>query len=784
MNSFFHFIKVTAAVIFLVIQAARPGAFADTSGRGKTGPLELNRSRDRLYAGLFAEYLEDKSRSLTIKQALSPEYDAKFQPIGSKIKNIGYTDSAYWVRFRVKNGEQKKTCWLLNALPAWINVIDIYFIHKNHVVHRRGGVNFPFARREIKVNDFIFPFSLDPGETALVYIRIFTVSSQLNISIWSPGKYIENYFIYQLLNGIYFGLLFVMAVYNFMIFLSILDKSYLYYTIYLTAMGLFLVSMTGYGFAYFWPDLTETGITISRIFSSIYLVVAILQAMNFLKVKEHFPVSYRVLQLMALSPAAVIVLFFFPQIRGMSLLPALSAVNAAVITLTIFIISIRSFKRGFRPARYFTLAWIFLFLGVLTFVLKQFAVFPENIFTEYSIYIGNTFEILFISLALTDRIRLLRNEKEAAQLNALRSQRILTEELEKKVAERTDVLKQSEARFRALADASFESIVVSRQRKIIDCNFTLQDLSGYLPYELMGKSITSLFLARDNTQFRQILRSGYNHPFEILMKTKKGKFIPVEILVKNISLSGKKILIIAARDIRERKKNQRMKENVERVIRHDLKTPLSSIIEFSNLMIARRQDLKDQEQIKFSRVILENSLQMNEMLNQSLDIFKMEEGTYHITARDLDLGALLRRIDKSLSPLRKTFQVKTDIFIEGEKITGDGKYMVLGDENKLYNLFSNLIKNGIEASPPNGHVTISLARGRSFHFIRIHNQGEIPGEIKSRIFEPYVTMGKPKGLGLGLYSAKIIAASHRGDLSFTTSKKRGTVFTVKLPVRM
>ncbi len=782
--SFFDLLKkFLPVVLFLALHLVPAEVFASFPGRAGFVPLELKKGQDRSFAGLYAEYLEDSSRSLTIDTILSRRSDAKFQPLGSKVKNIGYTDSAYWIRFPVRNSEGEKTEWWLNTLPVWINVIDIYIIHKKHIVHKRGGVNFPFSHREIKVNDLIFPLYLDARETVWIYIRVFTVSSQLNISVWSPERYLENYYLYQVLNGLYFGLIFVMAVYNFMIFLSIRDRSYLYYTIYLVAMGLFLMSMTGYGFAYLWPNLTEIGITISRIFSSLYLIAAILQAINFLQLKRNFYRSYIFLLVLIAAPLCVIILFFIPSVRARAFLPAWSAVNATVITSVIFILSLRAFIRGYRPARYYTLAWIFPLIGIVVFVLKQFAVIPESILVEYSIHVGTTFEVAFISLALTHRIRLLRKEKEAAQKNALDAQRVLMEELEEKVRERTESLQQSETRFRALADATFEGIIICRQRKIIDCNFTLLDLSGHTWQELAGKTVTGLFLARDNDLFRKIFRSGLNHPVEILMKTKKGTFIPVEILGKNISQGGKKILIIAVRDIRERKKTLRMKENVERVIRHDLKTPLSSIIEFSNLLISRENKLSDKKQKNFSRIILENSLRMNEMLNQSLDFFKMEEGIYNISPREVDLGALLRRIDRSFSRLKKIFCVEMEIFIEGEKLTGAGKYLVMGEENKLYNLFSNLIKNAIEASPPGEKVTVYLSRGRSFHNIRIHNRGKIPGEIKGRLFEPYVTGGKPGGTGLGIYSARMIAVSHKGEITFTSSKKRGTAFTVKLPVR-
>ncbi len=768
-----------AVTFFLLI--FQMGAVLYAGEKIHTGVIELSEKTDRFYIGLKGEYLEDRSGGLSFEQVISSEYARRFMPINQKIMNIGYTGSVYWVRFQVKNRDSQKNRWWLNIQQVWARKIDIYIRYHDHTVHREAGVNFPFPQREVKINDFVFPLVLSENKPVRVYIRISSSSLQMNISLWSPARYMEEYSLRELFNGFYYGLIFVMAIYTFMIFLSVLDRSYLYYALYLTFMGLFLLSNSGYAFSYIWPHMAETGISVYFIFVSLLLIVGIFLSVHFLDMRKNFPKVYRFMMILTAAPVSIAVLFFFPRVRESVYLRPFTVLTGSVIILMSFIISFISFRRGFRPARYYMLAWIFLLGGVTVFMLKQFGVIPESVFFEYGIHIGNTLEVAFISLALTHRIRLIRREKENAQLNALEAQRVLAEELEEKVRERTNSLQQSEARFRALADATFEGIIICRQRRIIDCNYIIMDMSGYTALEMDGKTVTGLFLSRDNDLFRKIFRSGLNHPVEILMKTKKGTFIPVEILGKNISQGGKKILIIAVRDIRERKKTRRMKENIERMIRHDLKTPLSAIIEFSNLMASGTGPPRYR---KFAGIIRENSLQMNEMLGQSLDLFKIEEGIYHIFPAEFDMLSLLKRIDRNFSGLKRSFGVQVLMRLDNREISETAEYPIVGDENQLYNLFANLIKNAIEASQPEGCVSISLSRGKSYHQVRIHNEGEIPEEIKSRIFEAYVTGGKTGGMGLGIYSARIIAASHRGDISFKTSKNGGTTFSVKLPFKL
>jgi len=104
----------------------------------------------------------------------------------------------------------------------------------------------------------------------------------------------------------------------------------------------------------------------------------------------------------------------------------------------------------------------------------------------------------------------------------------------------------------------------------------------------------------------------------------------------------------------------------------------------------------------------------------------------------------------------------------------------LGVPSLLENLFVNLIKNAVEATPENGTVRVGVS-SEGAHIIDIHNQGVIPKEIRPSFFDRFASSGKRGGTGLGTYSAKLIAKAHSGDVSFTTSDEDGTHVIVTLP---
>jgi signal transduction histidine kinase len=97
-------------------------------------------------------------------------------------------------------------------------------------------------------------------------------------------------------------------------------------------------------------------------------------------------------------------------------------------------------------------------------------------------------------------------------------------------------------------------------------------------------------------------------------------------------------------------------------------------------------------------------------------------------------------------------------------------------------MFSNLIVNAVEASPRAASLTIRVREEGEEVAVRIHNYGVVPDDVRDRFFERYATSGKKRGTGLGTYSARLIARTHGGDISFTSTEQEGTWVEVRLPV--
>ena len=219
---------------------------------------------------------------------------------------------------------------------------------------------------------------------------------------------------------------------------------------------------------------------------------------------------------------------------------------------------------------------------------------------------------------------------------------------------------------------------------------------------------------------------------------------------------------------------------MDRLTRHDLKSPLNGILIFPQLLL--KADNLTTEQREMLGLIIDAGYQILKMINLSLDLYKMEIGNYQIRPRPLDLVPLLRKILTEFQNLIVTKMLSAHLRIEGQLVTGNESFVVMAEEMLSYSMLANLVKNAIEASPQGERILIDLTATPEAHTIAISNQGVVPISIRDRFFEKYITAGKKSGTGLGTYSSRLITETHGGSISMETSDDTGiTTLTVSLP---
>ncbi len=227
-------------------------------------------------------------------------------------------------------------------------------------------------------------------------------------------------------------------------------------------------------------------------------------------------------------------------------------------------------------------------------------------------------------------------------------------------------------------------------------------------------------------------------------------------------------------------KATQLREDVERMTRHDLKGPLQTIINYPEMMIMTSPDLPPNH-LRYLKSIEQAGLKMLNMINLSLDLFKMENGTYMLFPVKMDILRIIIKIVNESQLLMNHKELSGIILINGKSVNDKDIFHIKGEEMLCYSMLANLIKNAIEASPEKEQIAINILEENDATVISIHNKGTVPADIRARFFNKYVTSGKKQGSGLGTYSAKLIAETHKGGIHLDTSEEKGTTVTVRLP---
>ena len=335
----------------------------------------------------------------------------------------------------------------------------------------------------------------------------------------------------------------------------------------------------------------------------------------------------------------------------------------------------------------------------------------------------------------------------------------------------------------AMDNAALGIFRIQPSGHIVYANLIAANMLGYTRSELKRKTfaeITPDITSEGWISFWERLKYNQMLTFEPVIRNKQGKTIPMEITAYYLLFKGTELAIGFFTDISERKRVEKLREDVEHMVQHDLRSPTMAVQTMFKLFDRADNLTKDQRELLLS--VKNASQRMIRIIDMSRALFKMESGTYLLAPETLDLLPMTENVVEELRPLMRVKKISLTVNLGGKPVGENHVFMIKSEEVLCYALLANLLKNAIEASPKEKSVTLNFNTTDS-HTIAVHNQGVIPATIRDTFFDKYVTSGKVHGTGLGTYTSHLITTSLGGRISFTTSEKNGTTITVSLPVK-
>ncbi len=389
---------------------------------------------------LLISLWENQEEKASLRDVLQEDVQVLFDQQSLETINFGFNDHEYWLRFKVVRLEADQPYVLSIDHPSLTHV-TLFRQQDGEWITKEGGHEISPLDRE--VSDIHPSFLIkELSAEEVFYVRVSTTGSvSLPIKFRSFADYVQDKVDFTLFLGVFYGLMLVMSVYNFILFINLGDRSYIFY-VGATIFGL-LTSfvLNGLGYQYFWPNNSQLDQHIYLTFAGFSILFSSRFAAEFLQVKARFTSARWFLWGVSLGSILLVILSFFYDSNHLLFL-------GRVIVLIAFpgylFIGILSYRRGFRPAKYYVIAWIPYILGLVATVLRGGGWVPESFFAAYGIEIGGGLEAMLLSLALANRIKLLRTEvaekeleKEQFKMKVMREQQSI---LEKQVADRTHEL--------------------------------------------------------------------------------------------------------------------------------------------------------------------------------------------------------------------------------------------------------------------------------------------------------------------------------------------------------
>ena len=351
----------------------------------------------------------------------------------------------------------------------------------------------------------------------------------------------------------------------------------------------------------------------------------------------------------------------------------------------------------------------------------------------------------------------------------------------------------SEEKFRLAVEACPNGMVMTdRAGRIVLVNAETERLFGFKRDELVGQSIELLLpdRLRDRHHFH---RDKYSHRprmrrigerSELTAKRRDGSEFPVEIGLNPIH-SGDDLLVLSVIfDLSDRKRIERLKDEFVSTVSHELRTPLTSIAGSLGLLAGGAGGALPAAAAHLIDIAHNNSQRLVRLINDILDVEKIESGQTLFKFRRLAARPLVEQVIEASRGYADGFQVQVRLD-SGDGASGSGE--VYADADRLAQIITNLLSNAIKFSPRYGEVLVTIEQVEKVVRVAVRDHGRgIPPEFRPRIFEKFAQADgsdtrQKGGTGLGLNIVKQIVTRLGGTVGYQDAAGGGTIFHVDLP---
>ena len=688
--------------------------------------IQITGSQQSVMLAENVDFLEDPTNQLTAEQVLQ---SGNFKRSTDQIPVFKNRVQNAWFRLDVTN-QSASSSLFLDITYSNLSEVTCYRIDSGKaVLLGKDGNAVETDSIQRKTTHFIFNLQLPVGAQGKYLLHI---NSRHPIIV---PAYVHTYEglneslnVQTLVVGIYMGVMLVMLLYNLFIFSATRDRNYLLYIFYIFFLTLAQSTLAGYGFRFLWPDNFWVNRYAVVITSSLSAIAGLLFTMQFLQTSINTIRFHRIMQALIAIYVLGMLLSIFSN--DLSISYHILNYNGGAVVLIVLSTSIYLVTKGYRPAKFYILAWAFFLISFLILILRNLAFLPYNDFTTYIIYVGSSFEVALLAIALADKINNLRKEKELSQAESLRN----LQENEKLIINQNALLEQK---------------VNARTEELLKTNENLNSAMD----ELKDAQI-QLVDAEKMASLGQ-LTAGIAHEINNPINFVKSNIGPLQMDIDDL------ISIIDAY------------QPVHEIPVDEIPDKLKEV-----------KRLKDKIDIDYLKNEVENLVSgIRDGAERTVEIVKGLRTFSRLDEGEIKTVNIYEGLDSTIVLLRN--MLNENIIIEKD-YQADG--VIECFPGKLNQVFMNIISNAIHAIKLKGDRTeknyIRIFSRVVDGMLELHIKDTgvgMPDEVRRKIFDPFFTTKEVgEGTGLGLSIVYKIIFMHFGKIDVQSTPGNGAEFIISL----
>ncbi len=436
-----------------------------------------------------------------------------FKKVSKSRLNVGFTNNSYWVRIDLENRSGKKMNLLLLYEYPLINSIEFYQVNNGEIVKKQvTGDIYPFNSREIPHHEFVFNIKLPKNANHSIYLKLQNHGESLRIplSLHKYSSFFRTQTIDTIFNGLFYGLMIFIVVFNFFLIFSLKERLYIFYNLFVIALTFFLLSTDGLAYKFLWPGSPYLANHISK-FTAALTAFALLKFTQYLlELQKSKNTANTVINIAGFIIIVLSVICWVDHRVIYPFVTILIHVFAAISSIIVITFAIIFYNKKQNIAFYFLLSFFLFMGGVMTYVLRNSGFLEDNTITEYGLKIGFALQVITLLFAITERFRRMKDETRSELIAKARARTREIEEQSKQMVQQTEKIIKANKELEKLSLVAQKTdngvTVFNTNGDILYQNHGVYKLFGYQYKNILNKNNSNSFDVETN----EILKKNFN----------------------------------------------------------------------------------------------------------------------------------------------------------------------------------------------------------------------------------------------------------------------------------